>query len=43
MFGFNFGTVIIDCRIDSDLFGFLKLELILPPELIILEAKNRSF
>jgi hypothetical protein len=25
------------------LFGFSKVELIMPPELILLEAKNRSF
>jgi hypothetical protein len=46
MFGFNFEVVRIEfwiCRIDSDLFGFLKIELILSPELIILEVRNRSF
>jgi hypothetical protein len=38
-FDFNSGAV----RIDSDLFDFLKLELIPPSELILLEARNRSF
>jgi hypothetical protein len=31
------------CGIDSDLFGFSKVELILHPELILLEVKNYSF
>jgi hypothetical protein len=43
MFGFNSGAAIIDCIIDSALFGFLKVELILSPEFILLEVRNRSF
>jgi hypothetical protein len=31
------------CRIDSDLFGFLNVELIRPSELILLEATISSF
>jgi hypothetical protein len=39
MFDFNYGVA----RIDSGLFDFSKLKLILSPELILLEARNRSF
>jgi hypothetical protein len=35
--------LILDVRIDSDLFGLSKVELILPPKLILLEAENRNF
>jgi hypothetical protein len=42
MFGLNFGAVRID-RIDFVLFGFSNVELILPLELILFEARKHSF
>jgi hypothetical protein len=44
-FGFTSIAAKIDSRrvIDSDLFGFSKVETILPQELILLKAINRSF
>jgi hypothetical protein len=47
MFGFNSGTTRIDSRpvglINYGLLGFSKVYLILSPELILLEIRNRSF
>jgi hypothetical protein len=46
MFGLNFRGVRIDSRgveLILTLFGLSKIELILPPKLILLEASNCSF
>jgi hypothetical protein len=46
MFDFNSEYFRIDSgcvELFIDIFGFSKLDLILSPELILFEAKNRSF
>jgi hypothetical protein len=46
MFDFNSKCLRIDSgcvELIIDIFDFSKLDLILPPELIILETRNRSF